>query len=133
LQAEDMDMGELTREELVARLESVETRMEARASATDSKIDALALRMEARANATDSKIDALASATHSKIDVRLAQFEARLQKNFADFIKWMVGTAIAMMAVGVALLIFLFSNFTPRQPAPIVITVPAASAPATAR
>jgi hypothetical protein len=128
-QAEDMDMGELTREELVARLESVETRMEARARATDSKIDTLEIRMDARASVTDAKIDAL----ESRMDTRFAKFEARLQKSFADFIKWMVASAIAMIAVGVTLLIFMFSNFTPRQQVPIVITVPAASAPATLR
>ena len=40
-QAEDMDMGELTREEVTARLEAVEARIDARAQATDSKIEAL--------------------------------------------------------------------------------------------
>jgi hypothetical protein len=108
LQAEDMDMGELTREELSARLEAVEARIDARARATDSKIEAL----------------------EAKMNARFAEFDARMQKNFADMIKWMVGTAIAMTAVGMTFLIFLFGNFTPRQQAPIVITVPSASAPA---
>jgi predicted nuclease with TOPRIM domain len=122
LQAEDMDMGELTREELTARLESMEARLEAH--------------MEARASAADSKIDALKNsidALKASMDVRFAELDARQQKNIVDLIKWMVGSAIAMMAVGVTLVIFLFGNAPLRQQPPVELTVPPASAPATPR
>jgi hypothetical protein len=170
--AQDMDMGELTREEVAARIEAVEARIEARAQVTDSKIDTLGNEMKAEmralaqatdskitalAQATDSKITALAQATDSKIDLLRIELEmlrtqmearahatdskiealdykidSKVDKGFADIIKWMVGAAIAMMAIAVTVIIFMINTAVSRQ-VRFGVPAPAVSAPAPPR
>ena len=90
-------MSDLTREEMNARLETIETRIDARLSSIENVIA-----------------------------TKFAEFDAKLQKANADTIKWVAGTVIAIGAVGLTLMTFLINNASPRiAPAPpIVITVP---------
>jgi len=97
-------MSDLTREEMNARLETIETRMDARLSSIENVIA-----------------------------TKFAEFDARLQKANADTIKWVAATVIAIGAVGLALMTFLINNASLRSAAsapPIVIAVPAQAAPA---
>ena len=98
-------MSDVTREELNARLETIETRMDGRLSSIEQMIG-----------------------------TKFAQFDSTLQKNNADTIKWVAGTVLAVGTIGLSLMIFLIGNVAPKSigaPAPIVITIPSA-APAAA-
>lgn len=145
-----MDMGELTREEVASRIEAVEARIEARAQVTDSKIDMLGNEMKAEmralAQATDSKIallrnelemlriqmEARAQATDSKIEALDYKIDSKVDKGFSDVIKWMVGAAIAMMAIAVTVIIFMINTAVSRQ-LPYGGQAPAVSVPAPPR
>ncbi|HEX5344569.1 MAG TPA: hypothetical protein VFX55_18895 [Duganella sp.] len=50
----------------------------------------------------------------------LAALEAKMQKGFADVIKWMVGLAIVLSATSVTVITFVLNNATPKilPPAP---------------
>lgn len=93
-------MNDISREELNARLETIETRMDGRLSSIEQMIGA-----------------------------KFAEFESTLQKSNADTVKWVAGIVLAVGAAGLALMTFLINNITPRPvapQAPIVITLPTA-------
>lgn len=72
------------------------------------------------------------------IDATLATMptKADLAELNANMIKWIAGTALALAAAGITVMTFVLNYATPRvsaaQPAPIIITIPAAGAPAKA-
>ena len=104
--ADHATMTDVTREEMNARLETIETRMDGRLSSIEHMIG-----------------------------TKFAEFDATLHKTNADMIKWVAGTVIAVGAAGLALMTFLINNITPKSsaaPAPIIITVPSTSAPTAA-
>ena len=78
-------MNDITREELNARLETIETRMDGRLSSIEQMIAA-----------------------------KFAEFESTLHKSNADTIKWVAGIVLAVGAAGLALITFLINNITPR-------------------
>lgn len=93
-------MNDITREELNARLETIETRMDGRLSSMEQMIA-----------------------------TKFAEFESTLHKSNADTVKWVAGIVLAVGAAGLALMTFLINNITPRPvavPSPIVITLPSA-------
>lgn len=97
--ADHNSMSSITREELDAKLETIETRMDGRLRSIDEKLD-----------------------------TKFAQFESNIHKGTSETIKWVVGTAIAMGAIGITTMTFILNNAIPKapaaQPAPIVINVP---------
>lgn len=103
------EMPEITREELAARLETIEVRMDGRLATIESKIDA-----------------------------KFAELRTDMHKGTAELVKWVVGTAIAMAAVAITVMTFVLNNAVPKapsaqpaQPQPIVIYAqPAISAAA---
>jgi hypothetical protein len=106
IQADHATMTEVTREEMNARLETIETRMDGRLSSIEQMIG-----------------------------TKFAEFDSTLHKTNADTIKWVAGTVIAVGAAGLALMTFLINNITPKSSAasaPIIITVPATSSPTAA-
>lgn len=94
-------MPEITREELTARLETIEVRMDGRLATIESKIDA-----------------------------KFAELRTDMHKGTAELVKWVVGTAIAMAAVAITVMTFVLNNAVPKaptaapapsQPQPIII------------
>ena len=85
-------------------------------------------------------MDAKIEASEARIDYRFAQFELRfarfeneILRSMAGLVKWIVGTAIALGAVGITTMAFVLNNAVPKTApaaAPIVINLPAPSAPA---
>jgi ribulose 1,5-bisphosphate synthetase/thiazole synthase len=108
-----MDMSEVTREELDARIESVESRIDRRFAEADAKA-------EVRFAATDARF----AEAEAKNEARFAQAEARAEKRITELIKWMVGTGLAAAAVGGGVMGLVFSSMSSKHAAPIVITVP---------
>jgi hypothetical protein len=91
-------MNDITREELNARLETIETRMDGRLSSIEQMIGA-----------------------------KFAEFGSTLHTSNADTVKWVAGIVLAVGAAGLALMTFLINNITPRpmtSASPIVITLP---------
>jgi hypothetical protein len=143
--AEDMDMNELTREELNARLETVEARIDARFVESNARIEAKFAESDAKADVRFAQAEAKNDARFAQVDTRFAQvdarfaeanaraearfaeLEAKFQKTITDLIKWMVGTAIAATAVIATLMMFVISAATSEPAAP---TAMAAQAPA---
>jgi hypothetical protein len=121
-----MDMNELTREEMNARLGTVEERMDARFA------EAMA-NFNARFDASDAKTEARLAETDAKMELRFAQAEAQLDRRIGDLIRWMVMTAIAATGVGIAGLALILNSVTSKPPTPIVISVPAPALPAPPR
>jgi hypothetical protein len=108
--AHDTAMSTPTREEIDARLETIETRMDGRISTLEAKIDS-----------------------------KFADMKADIHKGTSELIKWVVGTAIAMAAVSLTVITFVLNNAVPKsppvpaqQPAPIIIYAQPAPLPATA-
>lgn len=65
----------------------------------------------------------------------LAALQGEMNKGFADMVKWVVGTAMALGATGLTVITFVLNNATPKpvqsSPAPIIIYAqPVAAAPA---
>jgi Skp family chaperone for outer membrane proteins len=145
--AEDMDMNELTREELSARLETVEARIdarfaesnarietrfaesnariEARFAEADAKADVRFAQAEAKNDARFAQIDARFAEANARTEARFAELEAKFQKTITDLIKWMVGTAIAATAVLATLMMFVINNATSEPVAPTAMSADA--------
>ena len=101
MESDDLPMSDLTREELNARLETIETRMDGRLSSIEQKID-----------------------------TKFAEFDSKLQRSNADTIKWVAGIILGVSVAGLALMTFLINNLVPRAAgpsAPVVITLPSAA------
>lgn len=86
-QPSEIRMSEITREELAARLETIEVRMDGRLVTIESKIDA-----------------------------RFAELRTDMHKGTAELVKWVVGTAIAMAAVAITVMTFVLNNAVPKAP-----------------
>ena len=76
-------------------------KLEESAAATRERFAAIEARMEQFATKAD-----------------LAALEAKMQKGFADVIKWMVGLAIVLSATSVTVITFVLNNATPRAALP---------------
>jgi hypothetical protein len=117
-----MDMSDLTREELDARLETVEGRIDRRFAEADAKTEVRFAQAETRNETRFAELNA-------KIDTRFAEADANLQRKINDVIKWMIGTAITATAIGAGIVGFVINNLAARPAAPIVITIPAPAQP----
>lgn len=101
------------------------------------------------------ELDAKLAANKAEVEARLANFDtsiktgfaelraemakqtAEMHKGTADLIKWAIGLGIAIVGTTVGILTFVINNVIPKspvqtaaQPAPIIITVPAAGSAA---
>lgn len=90
--------------------------------------------MEPRIAALEARLDTLVPTLATKGD--LAELKTEMHKGFAEMIKWIVGSALAGIAVFITVMTFVLNNAVPKtpvvqtaQPAPIIINVPAAAAP----
>jgi hypothetical protein len=132
-EARDMDMNEVNREELNARLGTIETLIDARFAEADAKEEARFAKAEAKSDVRFTKAEA-------KSDVRFAEADAKLERRFTELVKWMVVTAIAATAVGATILGLFLSHMTLNEPqavAPVarnlVLTSPVRASPAMPR
>jgi anti-sigma-K factor RskA len=121
-----MDMNELTREELDARIDSIENRIDRRFAEADAKAEVRFAAIDARFAEADAK----ANVRFAEVDARFAEAEARAEKRNNDLIKWMVGTGLAAAALGGGAIGLVINSITTKPATPIVITVPAPSQPA---
>lgn len=92
------------------------------------KLEDFALETRDRLTRIETKLDD----TATKAD--LADLRTEMHKGTADIVKWVVGTAVALGAVGITVMTFVLNNATPKavavaQPPAIIINVPA-NAPA---
>lgn len=76
-----------------------------------------------------ANIEARLEQTATKAD--LAALEARMQKGFADVIKWIIGITIVLTASSVTVMTFVLNNALPKAPptAPQPIVIYAQPAP----
>lgn len=96
--------------------------------------------IDAKLETTDTRVEGKISVLAATVDAKFPELRADMQKGFADLIKWMVGTVIAVNAVSVTVLMFAINNAAPKaaaSPAPIIIymqppATPQVSAPAPA-
>lgn len=105
------------KEYIDAKLETTDTRVE-------GKISVLSATVDTKFAGVDAKFAA--------VDAKFAELRAEMQKGFAELIKWMVGTVIAVNAVSVTVLMFAINNAAPKaapSATPIIIYAqpPAAS------
>ncbi|NHZ37080.1 hypothetical protein [Massilia rubra] len=106
---EDRMMTSPSREEVDAKLKTIETKV-------DGRLAAIELTLE-------SGISSL----RTNMDAQFARFEATLHKSQADTLKWVVGVVLLLGTIGLAIMTFLFNNVVTKAPAvapPIVITIP---------
>ncbi|NHZ96964.1 hypothetical protein [Massilia sp. CCM 8734] len=113
---EDRTMTSPSREEVDAKLKTIETKV-------DGRLAAIELTLESGISSLKTNMDA-----HSaSIDAQFARFEASMHKSQADTVKWVVGIVLILGTIGLAIMTFLFNNVVTKAPAvvpPIVITIP---------
>lgn len=66
----------------------------------------------------------------ARMDAKLAELRTEMHARFNELIKWLVGTAIAMSALGITIIALLFNFATSKPLAPSPPSVPAVVAPA---
>jgi hypothetical protein len=124
-----MDMSDRTREELDARLGTVEGRIDRRFAEMDAKTEVRFAEADAKTEVrfaqAEARNETRFAELSAKIDTRFAQADANLQRKINDLIKWMIGTAIAATAIGAGIVGFVLNNLAVRPAAPVVITIPA--------
>ncbi|MGI4938743.1 MAG: hypothetical protein ACRYF5_18660 [Janthinobacterium lividum] len=103
-------MTNLTRQEFEARLETAEARM-------NGRLEVIETRMDGRLDSMEQLFKA-----------GVSNLEALQHKATADLMKWLVGTALGIAAVGLSLMTFLINSAIPKiappTPAPVVLQIP---------
>lgn len=78
-----------------------------------------------------TKTDLLA--TKTDLQAEIGGLRVEMHKGFADQVKWIVGTAIALGAAGITVMTFVLNNAVPKvsiaQPQPTVIVAPGLVSP----
>jgi hypothetical protein len=109
--AERNEMTSPTRDEIDARLETIETRMDGRIATMEAKLDA----------------------KFSQVDSKFAELRTDMHKGFADMTRWIVGTVLGVGALSITITTFVLNNATPKAApaslAPIIIYAQPAAAP----
>jgi hypothetical protein len=112
---DDALMTDITREELTARLETIDTRMDGRLAAIEATME--------------SKL----SSIEQMMGRKFAEFDATLHKSTSETVKWVAGIVLGLGVIGISLMTFLINNAVPRvaasTPAPIIIAVPSNISP----
>lgn len=95
--------------------------------------------MEARVSVLEAKWESVIPTLATKSDIagtksELSELRADMHKGFADQTKWIIGTAVAGMAVFITVMTFVLNNAVPKassppQQPPIIINVPTQQAP----
>jgi hypothetical protein len=143
----DMDMNGVTREELNARIGTIESRMDARFAEADAREQVRFAEADAREQVLFAEADAREQVRFAEADARervrfaeadgrelsrFAEANAKLERKITELIKWMVGTAIAVTAVGATILGLFLSNMAlkvPQAAMPVVINLAAPAQP----
>src|SRR5471032_2293195 len=98
--------------------------IDARMEGIDASVDSRFVDMNTNMNV---------NAKFAKVDIKFAELRTEMAKGFADVIKWMIGTLIAMTALLIASLTFVVNVVIPHAaaapvpasvPAPIIIQIP---------
>ena len=122
-----------TREEMDAKFDAFDTRVSYGLRALEEKIDTRFAQFEAKTEARFAQFEVRFAQFEARVEARFARFENEMLRTMMGFAKWMVGTTIALGAVGITAMVFVLNNAIPKAapaPAPIVINLPAPSAPA---
>lgn len=93
----------------------------------DARLETAAAKMDGRIEVIEIRMDGRLASIEAKMEANFARFDSALHKTTADTVKWVVGTIVAVGAVGLSIMTFLINNIAPKvaaQPAPIIITVP---------
>lgn len=86
-----------------------------------------------------TKIETSLDQTVTKADLTgaVGALQVEMHKGFADMIKWVVGTAVVMGAMGITIMTFVLNNAAPKSstspPAPIIIYTQPAPQPTAAK
>jgi hypothetical protein len=96
-----MDMGEITRQELDAKMEAIKAWGDARFAEQRAYIDTRFAEQRAYMDARFAFQEAEIAALGAKVDTRFVEQDAKLQKQLLDIVKWMIGTAVGLFAVGI--------------------------------
>jgi hypothetical protein len=88
--------------------------------------------MEHRITALETRLDTILPTLATKAD--MADLRTEVHKGFADNLKWTVGAMLGLAVLSLSIMTFVVNQVSQKaqastQPAPIVITIPAASKP----
>jgi hypothetical protein len=129
LNSQAMDMNEPTREEMNARLETIDARMDARFAETDAKNAARFAEAEAKNVARFAEAEAKNVARFAQTDAKIDALELKIDRRIDELVRWLVVTAIAAGGVAIAGLALVLNNIASRPPVPVAIPVPQAAIP----
>lgn len=89
--------------------------------------------MDTRLTKLETQFETVIPTLATKVDIgdvrsEISSVRAEIHKSTSDIVKWIVGTALAMFALGLTIMTFVLNNATPKaqtpQAAPIIIAVP---------
>ncbi|HZV65030.1 MAG TPA: hypothetical protein VFG03_09010 [Telluria sp.] len=114
-----------SREEMDAKIEASETRIDYRLRSLEEKIETRFAQFETRFAQFETRF--------AQLELRFARFENEILRSMTGLVKWIVGTAIALGAAGITILAFVLNNAVPKSApvaAPVVIYLTAPNVPA---
>jgi hypothetical protein len=135
-------MNNPSREEMNARFQANESRIERRLSAIESSVTILRAEMGSETSMTRARInsdmdksrvqinsdmDKMRIQMSSEMDKLRSDLKSEIHRGAAETIKWVAGIVISANAVGATVMTFVLNNATPKapvSPAPINITIP---------
>ncbi|KDR34743.1 hypothetical protein BG57_04000 [Caballeronia grimmiae] len=101
----DAPMSTPTREEIDAKLEAIEARMDGRLASIDGKIDSFLARMEEREKAGEVRAESLKESLQRTNDA-----VSRVENSSSSLKYWLIGTAIATVVALASLNATILSN-----------------------
>src|SRR5471032_1819091 len=112
-----------------ARMEGIDARVDSRFADMNTNMNTKFAEMDIKFMDANMNVNA----KFAKVDIKFAELRTEMAKGFADVIKWMIGTLIAMTALLIASLTFVVNVVIPHAaaapvpasvPAPIIIQIP---------
>src|SRR5471032_1310128 len=107
--------------------------IDARMEGIDARVDSRFADMNTNMNTKFAEMDIKFMDANMNVNAKFAKLRTEMAKGFADVIKWMIGTLIAMTALLIASLTFVVNVVIPHAaaapvpasvPAPIIIQIP---------
>ena len=102
-------------------------------SPTREEIDAKLKTMEVRMEGSVASLEGNMKAGFAELRADMHKLSADMHKQSVEVVKWIVGTALAMVAAAITVTTFVLNNSAPKsqvtQVPPIIVTLPALTTP----
>lgn len=72
--------------------------------------------INARFEAADARVETRLAAIELKMDVQFAELKSEIHRGNADTIKWVAGIVVSVMALGLTIMTFVLNNAVPKAP-----------------